>query len=291
MMSVKVVSFLRSVGALLLSLILILSPLAFPRVPHGKDFELVWSDDFDGDTLDTAKWQGLNCDADTQHPAVRRGSYWHTDFASVKDGCLHLRTAYYPNGYKGNRKPGWYSCGLDTKGLFEQKYGYFEVRCILPKGSGLWAAFWLQSPEMMHVDGGGTDGAEIDVFEAPYYGESFNRKVTSNIHFDGYEDAHQSKKVCYSYNFLNDPYEEFNTYGVEWNERGYTFYVNGIKTGFSDFGGASRVPEYLLLSVEVGGENAVPGESWAGAPLAEDTQVTDFIVDYVRTYQYRSRLS
>jgi beta-glucanase (GH16 family) len=26
------------------------------------------------------------------------------------------------------------------------KYGYYEIRCKLPKQPGWWAAFWLQSP-------------------------------------------------------------------------------------------------------------------------------------------------
>ncbi len=283
----KFFSFQKAVLALVLSFFMAMSPAGFPRVPHEKKLRLVWSDEFDGKTLDAAKWKGTKCGSDSKNPSVRRGSYWMTDMASVKDGCLHIRTAYYPKGYKGNKKPGWYSCGIDTKGLYEQKYGYFEVRCILPKGSGLWSAFWLQSSEMEHVDGGGTDGAEIDVMEAPFYGERFNRKISSNIHFDGYGAEHQSKRVCNAYVLFNDPYEEFNTYGVEWNKNGYTFYINGIKTGSSDFGGASQVPEYLLLSVEVGGEKAVPGKSWAGEPLAPGSTVTGFIVDYVRAYQYK----
>ena len=282
----KVLFFLKAVLALILSFFMALTPAGFPRVPHAKKLELVWSDEFDGETLDTAKWR-LCCSADAEIPAVRRGSYWTTDMASVKDGRLHIRTEYYPNGYLNNGKPGWYSCGLDTNGLFEQTYGYFETRCILPKGSGMWAAFWMQSNTMKHVDGGGTDGAEIDVMEAPFYANRFNKKVTSNIHIDGYGEAHQSKKVCNAYVLFNDPYEDFNTYGMEWNEKGYTFYINGIKTGKSDFGGASQVPEYLLLSVEVGGENAVPAESWAGEALTPDSIATDFIIDYVRVYQYK----
>lgn len=96
------------------------------------------------------------------------------------------------------------------------------------------------------------------------------------------------KNACEPFVLFNDPYEEFNTYGVEWNEDGYTFYVNGIRTGHSDFGGASRVPEYLILSVEVGGTDGVPGNSWAGAPLAPDSETSDFIVDCVRAYQYKN---
>ena len=86
---------------------------------------------------------------------------------------------------------------------------------------------------------------------------------------------------------FNNPYEKFNTYGLEWNEKEYIFYVNGIKTGRSSFGGASMVPEFLILSVEVGEENAISGASWAEGVLAPGCETTDFIVDYVRAYQYK----
>ena len=283
----KVLFFLKAVAAVCISVILALSPAGFPRVPHEKKLTLAWFDEFEGESLDAAKWKGHNCSSDSENPAARRGSYWHTGMAVVEDGNLHIRTAYYPEGYDGNGKPGWYTCGIDTAGLFEQQYGYFEVRCILPKGSGMWAAFWMLCSGMKNVDGSGTDGAEIDVFEAPFYAERMNRKVSSNIHIDGYGEDHKSKKVCEPYVLFNNPYEEYNTYGVEWNVNGYTFYINGIRTAHSAFGGASQVPEYLILSVEVGGENAVPGESWAGGPLTGDSEVSDFVIDYVRAYQYQ----
>ena len=280
-----VFAFIKAFFAEMLSLVMSLSPKGFPRVPHEEKFELVWSDEFDGDSLDFSKWRGHGCSSDAA--SVRRGSYWHTDMAEVRDGELHIKTAYYPEGYNGNGKPGWYTCGIETNGLYEQKYGYFEVRCILPAGTGLWAAFWMLTDGMSNVDGGGTDGAEIDIFESPFYGRSPQRKVSSNIHIDGYGEALKSTNVCEPLILFNNPYEEFNTYGLEWNEDGYTFYINGIKTGSSDFGGASRVPEYMILSVEVGGQNAVPADSWAGAALADGSEPTDFVVDYVRAYQYK----
>ncbi len=283
----KAISFLRAVAALILSLFLTLSSAGFPRVPHEKKLELVWSDEFDGESLDRTKWEGHHCTDDDSSPAVRRGSYWHTGLAVVEDGCLRIQTRYLPDGLNGNGKPGWYSCGIDTNGLYEQRYGYFEVRCILPRGTGMWSAFWMLTGSMGNVDGGGTDGAEIDVMESPFYTARCNRKISSNIHYDGYGDAHQSKNVCEPFILFNDPYEEFNTYGIEWDEDGYTFYINGIKTGSSDFGGASRVSEYMILSVEVGGAGAVPGESWAGATLSPGGEVTDFVIDYVRAYQYK----
>ena len=281
---------LKGVLAVLLAGVLSLSPLGFPRVPHEKKLELVWADEFEGDAIDTDKWEGCYCNSTDIYR--RRGSYWNTDMATVKDGTLHIRTTYYPEGYNGNGLPGWYTCGLDTNGRFAQTYGYFETRCILPKGCGLWAAFWLVPHSMNSQDYGtlensGEDGAELDVFESAFFDSKTPRRVTSNIHIDGWGPYHQSANACKPFVLFNDPYEDYNTYGMAWDEDGYTFYINGIKTGHSDFGGASKVPEYLILSVEVGGTNAVPAEDWAGGPLTPDSETTDFVVDYVRVYQFK----
>ncbi|MBQ6267845.1 MAG: glycoside hydrolase family 16 protein [Clostridia bacterium] len=281
----KFAPLMKGLWALLLSLVLMLPAGSFPRVPHEKELTLVWSDEFDGDCLDTAKWRGHYTAAEA---TVRRGSYWSTEMAAVKDGMLHIQTQYLPEGLNGNGKPGWYTCGIDTNGLYEQTFGYFEVRCILPKGCGMWSAFWMLSNTMGQVGNGGEDGAEIDIFESPFYGERFSRRVSSNIHIDGYGADLKSSHVCESYLLLNDPYENFNTYGLEWNETEYIFYVNGVEMGRSSFGGTAKVPEYLILSVEVGGENAVPGDSWAGKALAQDDAPTDFVIDYVRAYQYNA---
>ena len=181
---------------------------------------------------------------------------------------------------------GWYSCGLTSRYAVKQKYGYFEVRCILPKGSGMWSAFWLTCTGVTNVDGTGKDGAELDVFESSYYYSDNKNRVTTNIHFDGYGAEKQSENVCIAEITANNPYEEYNTYGVEWNEDEYIFYINGIETGRSSFGGTSEVEEWLMLTVEVGGADGVPKKSWAGPSVDNSDVITDFIVDYVRVYQY-----
>ena len=83
----------------------------------------------------------------------------------------------------------------------------------------------------------------------------------------------------------NNPYEEFNTYALEWNESEYIFYINGKETFRTSYGGVSQNEEYLILSVEMKGENGIPSQR-ENAP-AEDTQ---FIVDYVKVYQYKKLL-
>ncbi len=148
---------------------LFLSIFDLPGIPYGKDidmskFELTWADEFDGNSLDRTKWGGHYFWG--EESAVRKGGYWDLSLAGVKDGSLHIATKYYPEGLNSNGKPGWYTCGIDTRGRFEQKFGYFEVRCILPKGVGLWSAFWVHCDGVSSVDNEGRDGTEIDVFES-----------------------------------------------------------------------------------------------------------------------------
>lgn len=285
--------FIRPIVSVVLCIVsLFLSWADRPTIPHGKTinmdkFELTWEDDFDGDKLDLGKWDGhFYSDGDT---IVRRGSYWNNDLATVSDGNLHIATKYYPDGLNGNGKPGWYTAGIDTSRSFEQQYGYFECRCILPKGTGMWSAFWMFCGGVGKLDHDGELGAEIDIYESPYYcldGKD-GKSVSSAIHINGYGDQHRSKSVGHARVTANDPYEEYNTYGLEWNENEYIFYINGVEAYRTDFG-VSKVPEWMILSVEVDGANAEPADGWSGNAVDKNPEPpTDFIVDYVRVYQYK----
>lgn len=273
---------------------LFLSLFRGPVIPHGETvdmdkFKLTWSDEFEGDSLDKTKWVGHNFF--DENSVIRRGGWWNYDFATVKNGKLHIRTEYMKDGYKGG-EPGWYTSALDTKGRLEQQGGYYEIRCILPKGLGLWSAFWLNCESMVKGEHmGGRDGAEIDVFESPYYHRKtklLKNCISNCIHIDGYGKNHKSSGGTTAAIIGNNPYECFNTYALEWNSEGYTFYINGVAFDKTDFGGASLVPEYVILSVEIDGDNGVPSKSWSGDINAnKPNEITDFVVDYVRVYQYK----
>ncbi len=251
-------------------------------------YQLTWSDEFDGDELDFSKWDGHFFNHG--ETVIRRGSYWNTDLCSVKDGNLHIASKYYPDGLNGNGKPGWYTAGIDTSKSFEQKQGYFECRCILPKGYGQWAAFWTFCSGVGLTDHDGEKGAEIDIFESPFYGNDkkiMKNTVESNIHINGYGDKHRHDHVCQAFVAANNPYEEYNTYGLEWNEKEYIFYINGVESGRTEFG-VSQVPEWLILSVEIAGNDGVVDETFRGHCINdEDNEMTDFIVDYVRAYSLK----
>ena len=262
------------------------SVFSIPYYPTGDavdmdKFTLTFSDEFDGE-LDRSVWSGHYQYGNRTES--RKGSYWNQYLAYTEDGNLIIPVTYLENGM-GGEGAGWYSAGIDTDddspNGFSQKFGYFECRCILPKGADIWSAFWLMNDGVYDEDGSGRDGTEIDIFESDCYGDFFSNSVTSNLHFDGYGDAHQ-KMGAKGFRLRNNPYEEFNTYGLEWNEDEYIFYINGVETFRTSFGGVSQNEEYLILSVEMRGEDGIPSERENVA--GEDAQ---FIVDYVRVYQYK----
>lgn len=76
---------------------------------------------------------------------------------------------------------------------------------------------------------------------------------------------------------------------MEWNENEYNFYINGVETGRTDFGGPSQVLEYMIVNCNVNGTEGIPLNGLVGDALTFDSEApTDFVVDYVRAYQYNS---
>ncbi len=246
-------------------------------------FELVWEDDFDKG-FDTTVWQGhyVYGNTDTQ---LRDTAWWNREQVSfTDDGCMKITVEYKENGPKG---AGYYSYGMETnpnknyagdhKG-YKQLYGYFEIRCILPKGAGINPAFWLLTDGMWDDDtDGGISGAEVDVFETvtDYDTKSADfGAVYHTVHVDSYEEAHKSENQGSFY--ADDPYNKFNTYGVEWNANEYIFYINGVETARTDFGGVCQVPLYLIISVGV--DEKIYANEYLPASMT---------VDYVKCYQYK----
>ena len=279
----------KRIGALFVAIVQLLGAFVFdtPVTPYKEAidmsrFELVWSDEFDNG-FNTKYWQGHYVyGADDTQP--RDTAMWNRGQVSfTEEGYLKITAEYKENGPKG---PGYYSYGMETnpnkqydEGYegYEQLYGYFEIRCILPKGAGINPAFWLLSDGMFgDTTDGGLTGAEVDVFETnTYFDPSMPEygSVYHTIHVDSYDEAHKSENQGAFY--ADDPYNKFNTYGVEWNENEYIFYINGVETARTSFGGVCRVPLYLIISVGV--DERVAQNEYLPASL---------IVDYVRCYQY-----
>lgn len=300
-------SILSKIIRVLVSVLMAISPslphlFSLPAIPSGQNleldsrFELVWSDEFEGDTLDKEKW------STNWWEIERKGGYWHDDMVAVKDGNLVITTAYFeqapeiPDAYKGyfstrphkDYKSGWYTGCVTGQGKQDFLYGYYECRAILPKSTGMWSAFWMMNKNVEDVDGSGKDGTEVDIFESMYYKDvswGAGDAVVSGIHYDGYGEEHKGDSIGKW--FANNPYEEYNTYGLEWTPEEYIFYINGVETGRLSTGGVSQNPEYLILSCEVAGENGVANadSKGTGKMSMQPGDTAEFIVDYVRVYK------
>ena len=303
----------KPIISIFISIMMLINPqflevLDFGRMPDkSKQIDMskfveVWRDDFNGTELDTTKW------GSSWWVTERKGGYWHEDMVRVENGNLIISAQYFDEPLENRYydewhdeidfdeyKAGWYTADVTTQGKYEQTYGYFEVRCILPAATGLWSAFWMMNGQVVNVDGSGRDGTEVDVFESMYYKDNWwgNDGVISGIVYDGYGPEMQNASIGKVF-IENNPYEEYNTYGVEWNENEYIFYVNGYETGRLDAGGVSQNPEYLLLSVEFAGENGVQNTDRHGTGEISKTPAenwpAEFKVDYVRCYQYIDKM-
>jgi len=117
----------------------------------------------------------------------------------------------------------------------------------------------------------------------PWYHWPKKNSVSSAIDYGGYGENLRSQGLGSRY--VSKPYDTFHTYGIEWNENEHVFYIDGREIARSFFGGVCRNELYLLLSVEheFGG--------WAGDIRKNKSgEMTDFVVDYVRVYQYKELL-
>ena len=230
-------------------------PTHLPPPDAGKEWRLVWRDEFEGPTLDETKWERID--------GPRRDAYWSKDDAYLDGkGCLVLRTRK-----EGER----YSSGaVRTKGKFEHRYGYWECRCKFPKQPGHWPAFWLMPAQgLPDADVGGAAGTEIDIMEKAWLTE----KINHALHWNGNASHHKQEAREIEQPGLN---EGFHTFAVLWSTDEYVFFVDGKETWRTKGGGPSQALSYAKLTEEIG--------PWAGK-IEEATLPDYFVVDYVRVYQ------
>ena len=103
-----------------------------PPAPEGKTWKLVWHDEFDGTKLDESKW--------TYRPDGRRKGGWWSRKAVSLDGKGHLVISTFKDGDKPTD-----GC-ITTQGKFEHAFGYYVARVEFQKQPGHWSAFWMYVP-------------------------------------------------------------------------------------------------------------------------------------------------
>lgn len=222
-----------------------------------KNYTVVWNDDFDGTTLDSTKWN---------YRAEGTVRYYATvDRSTISlDGKGHL-LILVTKDENGN----YFVGQVSTQGIFETRFGYFECRSRMNRSIGPHVSFWLQSPDIAKVGNPEIFGTEIDVFE---YHRKAPESIYHNLHWDGYGSDHKTTGIQIPWPGIG---EGFHTFGLEWNEKEYIFYVDGEET-WRTTTAVSHREQYLILSTELTG--------FGGDPSLGNFPDT-VIFDYVRVYK------
>jgi len=218
-------------------------------------YKLVWEDQFAGTSLDTTKWN-------VRGVGPRRVGYNSASAVKVEDGMLKLFALQKGDSILGS--------AIGSAKHFNPKYGYFECRAQLQKSIGIWAAFWLQSPEIFKGEDPSKFGIEMDIFE--FFREMGNDTITHALHW---AYGPNMKSIGPMKSYVKGLSEGFHTFGFEWTPEKYSFFIDGYKFHEQTVG-ISNIPEYLILSMEL-------PETMKSL---EKTVFPDvFLVDWVKVYQ------
>ncbi len=259
-------------------------------LPSGKTFEMVWHDEFDGDTLDTTKWDYRMSMMGKAHPAwtdkgVHLDGNGNCVFTVIEEEGRPV-SSQLQTGYNFMDAPvqktqfeedhlQW-NIGKLKKNKFTHTHGYYECRCKFQSKPGWWSAFWLQSP----IIGASLDpaytGAEVDIMEC-----FTPTKIAGHNVFTGGYGLDMKRHQIGGLDAVAP--EEYHTFGVLWDETGYTFYIDGEEDG-KITADISNCPQFILISTEVNGyRHATHTPTEEAYAAIGDT----FLVDYVRVFDVK----
>ncbi|MEU3841298.1 family 16 glycosylhydrolase [Streptomyces sp. NPDC028635] len=235
----------------------------------------VFSDTFDGPAgapVDSSKWQLETGDNVNNH---ERQYYTSGTKNAALDGQGHLvitARRENPAGYQC-----WYgscqytSARLNTAGRFTAQYGHVEARMKIPRGQGMWPAFWMLGTPVNWPDSG-----EIDVMENVGFEPA---TVHGTIHGPGYSGS-GGIGAAYTLPGGQAFADAFHTFAVDWAPDSITWSVDGTvyqRRTPADLGGKTWVfnkPFFLILNLAVGGY-------WPGDPDGSTVFPQQLVVDHV----------
>ncbi|WP_108955942.1 discoidin domain-containing protein [Streptomyces fragilis] len=265
-------------------------PVPAPPLPSdpANPPRLVWSDEFDGaanSRPDAAKWRpdpgtGPNNELE-----------YYTDRNATLDGSGHLVMEARKETTAGSSCPRdplsgsgtcqYTSARINTGATFQFTYGRVEARIKVPKGNGLWPAFWMMGADFLTGRPWPYNG-EVDIVEV--LGKDV-KTAYSTVHAPAYNGG-GGIGAPYTLPGNADFSDDFHTWAADWNSKGITYSLDG-RTVFSlDKDEVERTrgpwifdhPHYMILNLAVGGD-------WPGPPDAGTPFPSKMLVDYVRVYQ------
>ena len=255
--------------------------------------ELVWSDEFDGESLSSDKWN-----IETIPP--NNGSWWNGElqFYTDKEDNIKVENGFLKITAKNESYEGknFTSARINTQDKYEFTYGRVEMKAKLPNWEGMWPAFWMLGANIDEI--GWPNCGELDILEhgdyvkdstdndpglissAVHYGpQDYSRQTTNvpnKIFFDtGQERFIRSEKI------IDNPFDEYHTYALQWTPDKIQFFIDDEMHFEFPMGSQHSPfdkPFFLLLNLAVGGH-------WTDGYVAPGFTEATYEIDYVRVYQ------
>ncbi len=242
----------------------------------GEKYELVWSDEFDGDALDLDVWhleQGYIANNELQN-------YQTSGNHEVSDGTLKI----IARKINDNKEYGSYTSArmISYYGGKSFTYGRIEARIKIPSGVGTWPAFWMLGNSILE-GGSWPSCGEIDIMEHVGYDPN---KIHATIHYwdtiSNYTSQNSSTTI--------EAQNTWVTYGVLWSADTMQFYLNDTDNIYAQYSTPTNLtnwpfnaPHFLILNLAIGGD-------WGGVQGVDNTMfdatgTVEMEVDYVRVYE------
>ena len=186
-------------------------------------YKLVWSDEFDGTTLDSGKWtlgRDMGGNADLELAKLER-----PDVISVNEGELRLNAV---KNKDGSKHPYTTCYSVTTFDKMHFQYGYLEMRARVPYGQGSWPSFWMKAaPGKISPPRFKDYMVEVDIFEV----FSNTNTAVPNLHkwYGGKKHTQSGHPSTYAFADASNLRDEYHTYGFEWTPKEMAMFVDGEK--------------------------------------------------------------
>jgi beta-glucanase (GH16 family) len=255
------------------------SPETHLQNMKGEEWELVWSDEFEGTGLpDTTKWSYNLGDWGWGNNEPQFYTEKRLQNARQEDGNLIIEAHKNDLGHE------WTSARLSTQGKHSFTYGKIEFRAKVPHGRGTWAAGWLLG-EAYRDELSWPYCGEIDVLECVGYeindttGHGLNHATCHTRAFYFKQGNQIGSEIE-----VDSMDTKFHTYGIEWHTDRIEAYLDGehyftYDKISNEWEWPFATPQNIILNLAVGG-------GWGGAQGIDPSYDShQYIIDYVRVYQ------
>lgn len=236
------------------------------------NWELVWSDEFEGTAIDTANWNWEIGDSGWGNNELEYYTN-NSENSYIENGSLVIAARKDHLGHD------YTSARMTTKNKQSFLYGRLEARIKLPEGGqGIWPAFWMLGNDIGQV--GWPQCGEIDILEVINEFTSLH----GTLHY-GTGDPYVHDSNGGSYSPAVDLSDDYHIYAIEWEPAVIRWYFDDVNFyTTSNWWGADDYPDpfdqefFFILNIAVGG-------NWPGYPN-ETTPFPQYMyIDYIRVYR------